>query len=351
MTSTPNESAKQLNMNAINVCEKLNRFSQTHTQAMSVNSLSIPLVDALIKDAPILNIQVYEHTLGCTIIDAGMHCEGSLEAGRRITEICMGGLGEVVFTQDLGIHTWQQSIAVKSDAPVLACLASQYAGWALKSDDKLDKFFALGSGPARALASREELFKDLGYQDHANKTCIVLEADVVPPDNVIEKIVRDTQVMHQDLTIILTPTTSVAGSTQVVGRVLEVALHKAHTLHFPLVDIISGWGHAVLPPVANDFMTGMGRTNDAILFGGTVYLNVRGQDDAIEAFTNALPSQASKDYGKPFAEVFKSYDMDFYKIDPMLFSPAKVVVTNIDTQHTFEAGFINADLINISFKN
>jgi methenyltetrahydromethanopterin cyclohydrolase len=332
------------------IAKKLNDFSQTHS-AQSVNTLSAPMVRALIQDADALGIKVSNHHLGCTIVDAGIECIGSLEAGRRITGICMGGLGEVAFTQDVGVGEWHQSIAVKSDAPVLACLASQYAGWALKSDDKAHKFFALGSGPARALAIREDLFKELAYHDEAEHTCIVLEADAVPPDNVIEKIVRDTRVSSENLTVILTPTTSIAGNTQVVGRVLEVALHKAHTLHFPLVDIMSGWGVAVLPPVAKDFMMGMGRTNDAILFGGTVYLNVRGKDDAIEAFTKALPSSASKDYGKPFADVFKSYNMDFYQIDPMLFSPAKVVVTNIDTQQVFEAGFLNPELINISFKD
>lgn len=329
---------------------KLNGFSQTPGQP-SVNKLSAPLVSQLIADADALNITVSKHPLACNIIDAGIECAGSFEAGKRITEICMGGLGEVAFTPDVGIGEWQQSIAVKSDAPVLACLASQYAGWALKSDDKASPFFALGSGPARALAVREEIFKDLAYQDSATHTCIVLEADAIPPYNVIEKIIRDTHVPAENLTLILTPTTSIAGNTQVVGRVLEVALHKAHTLHFPLLDIVSGWGVAVLPPVAKDFMTGMGRTNDAILFGGTVYLNVRGKDDAIEAFTKALPSSASKDYGKPFAEVFKSYNMDFYQIDPMLFSPAKVVVTNIDTQHTFEAGYLNPELIHLSFKD
>lgn len=330
---------------------KLSAFSQTHTAPQSVNELSAPLVAALIQDADALNINVFKHALGCIIVDAGIECAGSLEAGRRITEICMGGLGEVAFTQDLGVGEWQQSIAVKSEAPVLACLASQYAGWALKSDDKTDAFFALGSGPARAMALREDLFKELGYKDQATQTCIVLEADKVPPHNVIEKIIRDTRINAEAITIILTPTTSIAGNTQVVGRVLEVALHKAHALHFPLTDIISGWGLALLPPVAHDFMTGMGRTNDAILFGGSVYLNVRGKDDAIEAFTKQLPSSASKDYGRPFAEVFKAYNMDFYQIDPMLFSPAKVVVTNIDTQTTFEAGAINPELLNISFKD
>jgi methenyltetrahydromethanopterin cyclohydrolase len=177
----------------------------------------------------------------------------------------------------------------------------------------------------------------------------VLETDKIPPIQVIEKIVRDTKVAAENLTIILTPTTSIAGATQIAGRVLEVALHKAHTLHFPLENIVSGSGVAVLPPVSSDFITAMGRTNDAILFGGSVDLQVKGDDTAAAALALNLPSSASKDYGKPFAQVFKSYNMDFYQIDPMLFSPAKVTVTNVDTGNVFEGGQLNAELIALSF--
>jgi methenyltetrahydromethanopterin cyclohydrolase len=257
----------------------------------------------------------------------------------------MGGLGKVTIQADDRFAGWGQAIAVTSDEPVLACLASQYAGWALSHE----KFFSLGSGPARALAQREDLFKELAYADSAASTCIVLETDKLPPPQVIEKIVRDTKVAAENLAIILTPTTSIAGVVQIVGRVLEVALHKAHTLHFPLQNIVSGSGLAVLPPVAKDFMTAMGRTNDAILFGGHVDLQVRGDDAAAEKLAVDLPSSASKDYGKTFAEVFKFYNMDFYKIDPLLFSPAQVTVTNVDTGKVFTGGYLNADLINLSF--
>ena len=61
----------------------------------SVNLLSQPLVDALIADAVALKLAVMQHTTGATMIDAGINVEGSLEAGRRIAEICMGGLGAV----------------------------------------------------------------------------------------------------------------------------------------------------------------------------------------------------------------------------------------------------------------
>lgn len=312
---------------------------------LSVNQLSAPLVKQLVKKASILQLKITKHQTGCTIIDAGIECAGSAEAGRIIAEICMGGLGEVKLQADERFAKWPNAIAVTSNEPVLACLASQYAGWALSHE----KFFSLGSGPARALAKREELFVELDYQDEAPSTCIVLETDKVPPVEVIEKVLRDTKITAENLTIILTPTSSIAGVVQIVGRVLEVALHKAHTLHFPLSNIVSGTGLAVIPPVSKDFMTGMGRTNDAILFGGEITLQVTGDDVAASILAKNLPSSASKDYGRTFAEVFKSVNMDFYKIDPMLFSPAKVTITNIDTGSVFEAGQLNAELIELSF--
>ncbi len=312
----------------------------------SVNQLSAPLVQKLLQQADVLQLGVSRHEAGCVIVDAGIQHAGSAEAGRIIAEICMGGLGQVALQVDNRFADWHDAIAVSSTQPIIACLASQYAGWALSHE----KFFSLGSGPARALAQRENLFKELAYVDVANSTCIVLETDQVPPVQVIEKIVRDTKIAPEQLTIILTPTTSIAGVVQIVGRVLEVALHKAHTLHFPLENIVSGSGLAVLPPVAKDFMTAMGRTNDAILFGGYVSLQVKGNDLAAAELAASLPSSASKDYGKTFAEVFKFYNMDFYNIDPLLFSPAKVTVTNVDTGNVFEGGQLNAALIDLSFR-
>lgn len=316
-------------------------------EMLSVNQKSAPMITSLINRAKSLNVGVIKHELGCVVIDAGIEHAGSVEAGRIIAEICMGGLGEVHLVNDDRFAGFSDGIHVRSENPVISCLASQYAGWALSHE----KFFSLGSGPARALAQREEVFKDINYQDTGSSTCIVLETDQIPPNEVIDKILRDTKLNAEQLTIILTPTTSIAGTVQVVGRVLEVALHKAHTLHFDLTNIVSGTGLAVLPPVGKDFMTGMGRTNDAILFGGFVELKVKGSDVEAEKLATNLPSSASKDYGKTFGEVFKFYDMDFYKIDPMLFSPAKVKVTNIDTGNVFEAGKLNAELIAVSFND
>jgi methenyltetrahydromethanopterin cyclohydrolase len=312
----------------------------------SVNRLTNSLVEALIANADALRVQVGRLPSGAIIVDAGIEVPGCLEAGRLIAEICMGGLGNVSLTQNNTFAHWQSHIQVHANNPVLSCLGSQYAGWSLSHE----KFFSLGSGPARAIAQREDLFKELSYQDSADKTVLVLETDQIPPNEVIEKVSRDTGIAPANLTFILTPTRSLAGVVQIVGRVLEVALHKAHTLHFPLENIVDGIATAPLPPPSPNFITGMGRTNDAILYGGQVHLYVRGGDEAAKQLAETMPSNTSKDYGKPFAETFRAVNMDFYKIDPLLFSPARVTVSNLETGHTFAAGILKEDIINQSFK-
>lgn len=317
----------------------------SNSTSISVQHYSAPLVAHLVENAPALGCTVSTHETGATIVDAGIQAVGGLEAGRIIAEICMGGLGKVALQQVPQFAHWPLSVVVTATQPVIACLGSQYAGWALSHE----KFFSLGSGPARSIAQREDVFKDINYSDKGEQTVLVLETDKVPPVQVIEKVARDTGLPANQLTFILTPTRSVAGSLQVTARVLEVALHKCHTLHFDLNAIVDGYGVAPVPPPSPDFIVGMGRTNDAILFGGFVQLFVNVDDDAAEQLTKQLPSSASKDYGRPFAEVFKAVNMDFYQIDPMLFSPAKVSVTNLKSGRTFFAGKFNEDLLNQSF--
>jgi methenyltetrahydromethanopterin cyclohydrolase len=313
----------------------------------SINALTNPLVQQLINNATRLQLGISTHETGCVIVDAGIAHAGSAEAGRLIAEVCMGGLGVARLVDSPSVNGWPASIHVQSDSPVLACLGSQYAGWSLQHE----KFFSLGSGPARSIAQREELFKELNYKDHAEKTVLVLETDKIPPAAIVEKVCKDTSIKPENLTLILTPTSSIAGVVQIVGRVLEVAMHKAHAIHFPLEKIVSGNGVAVLCPTSKDFMTAMGRTNDAILFGGYVTLNVKCNDAEAKKLALELPSNSSKDYGKTFAEVFKSYNMDFYQIDSLLFSPAKVLVHNLETGSNFEGGEFNQTLIDKSFNN
>ena len=312
----------------------------------SINRLTQPLLENLKRDADALRLQVMTLSNGTTLIDAGIDARGGLEAGRRIAEICLGGLGHVAL--HTGAGKWPLALSVHAANPVLACLGSQYAGWSLAHGEGKAAFRALGSGPGRALAQKETLFAELGYRDSAASTCLVLEVDQAPPLQLIEKVSRDCQVAAEQLTFILTPTRSLAGVVQIVARVLEVALHKVHTLGFPLDQIIDGGGSAPLPPPAQDFVTSMGRTNDAILFGGRVHLFVDCSDDDARQLAHQLPSSASRDYGKLFSQIFKQVDYDFYKIDPLLFAPAEVVISTLQGGKTFRAGEVNDAVLDLS---
>ena len=261
----------------------------------SVNELSQPLVENLLDNADKYRLEIETLENGCVIIDAGIEATGGLEAGRIITEICLGGLGSVSLSHSPTIENWPLTVNVHSSNPVLACLGSQYAGWSLSHE----KYYALASGPARSLATKikddeeepvEALFEELEYEDRSKETVVVIENDKIPPIEIIEKIAKACKVNPEYLTIIVTPTSSLAGCVQVVGRVLEVALHKAHELKFPLENIVDGSGSAPLCPPHPDFIKAMGRTNDAILFAGQVHLYVRGSDEDAEKLAKSLPS-------------------------------------------------------------
>jgi len=320
----------------------------------SVNKLTQPLVRHLIDNADKLRVGIEKLENGCTVIDAGINAPGGLEAGRIIAEICLGGMGTVTLSHSPYTADWPLTVNVHTGNPVLGCLGSQYAGWSLSHE----KYYALGSGPARAMATKtkdgnvepvEELYKELAYRDEADATVLVIENDAVPPVAIVEKVAAACKVEASNLTIIVTPTSSLAGGVQVVARVLEVAMHKAHALHFPLENIIDGSGSAPVCPPHPNFVKAMGRTNDAILFAGQVHLFVKGSDEAAEKLANELPSSTSKDYGKPFADIFKQYNYDFFKIDAMLFSPASVIVTAVDSGKSFRAGKLDNALLEQSF--
>jgi methenyltetrahydromethanopterin cyclohydrolase len=322
-------------------------MSSTQAFAPSVNARAGKLVDDLVANAQALRCSVTTGAAGERCIDLGSGVPGGLEAGRRLGEICMGGLGTVSITSASGLERWPLGVVVHSSNPVVACLGSQYAGWTITDDSG---FFALGSGPARALSRVEELYKELGYIDHHHTGALVIEGDKAPPPAVATKVAAACGIKTSDLTVLYAPTGSLAGTVQIAARVLEVALHKAHSLHFDLGNIVDGYGVAPIAPPIPDFIKAMGRTNDAIIYGGRIQLFVRGSDAEAEKLATNLPSNTCSIYGKPFAEIFASVGGDFYKIDASLFSPAVVTVSNLDTGSSFQSGTMAPDIVDASFK-
>jgi len=316
-------------------------------KAISVNSLAWKLLDKLIENAALYRVNETKAENGATIIDAGIEAEGGFQAGKLITEICMGGCGKAKIAYRQYGDFELPSISVDTDNPIIATLGSQYAGWQIKEDG----YFAIGSGPARALALKpKKIYDEIGYKDDFDKAVVVLETEKRPPTETLEQIARDCKVPNEDLAVILTPTTSVAGSTQVAGRIVETGIHKLRRIGFDPNKIQHAWGVAPIPPVHPKFANAMSRTNDAILYGGTTYyvLEYENEKELVRILKEA-PSESSRDYGKPFIEIFKEAKCDFYKVDPNLFAPAVIIVNNTLTGNTYRNGNINTKLLAESF--
>jgi methenyltetrahydromethanopterin cyclohydrolase len=318
-------------------------FSKERSEPMngglSVNRLAWKLLEKLCGNPEYYGVKVERAGCGATIVDAGIKAKGGFQAGKIITEICMGGCGKAVIGfRQYGEHELP-TIFVYTDHPAIATLGSQFAGWNIKEGD----YFAIGSGPARALAQKpREIYEKIGYRDEFEKAIVVLETDKVPPERLMKRLAEDCHVQCENLAIILTPTASLAGATQVAGRIVETGIHKLTKLGFNPNAILYAWGCAPIPPTHPKFVKAMARTNDAILYGGVTYYIVDYEDeDELAKIVEKAPSKASKDYGKPFIEIFKAANYDFYKIDPNIFAPAKITINNVKTGKTFTAGEIN----------
>jgi methenyltetrahydromethanopterin cyclohydrolase len=223
-------------------------------------------------------------------------------------------------------------------------MASQYAGWAVR----LGKYFAIGSGPARALYADEEIYKKLDYRDQAKTAVLMLEGRALPGEEEAGFIAEQCRVQPQQLTLLVAPTASLTGSIQVAARAVETCLHKLMELGFDIRKVTAASGLCPLAPVAADDLRALGRTNDAILYGGRVFCAVQAEDDELGALIEKVPSASSQDYGTPFYELFRRYDNDFYRVDRLLFSPAQVEINNLNSGRTFSAGRLNPSLLKAS---
>ena len=313
---------------------------------LSLNDRAQELADRLAAEAEALRVAVTTLPGGTRLIDCGSAVLGGLEPGRRFAEVCMAGLGSVSFTPLVIEGRWLPGLTVVTDRPVLACLASQYAGWRLDRDD----YFAMASGPGRALIRAEELYDDLEVDERARTAVLCLETREAPPEPVADYVAERAGVTAADLTLLFAPTASLAGSVQVAARVVETALHKLHELEFDVGRVVSGFGSCPLPPVARKDPDALGRTNDAVLYGGQVELTVDAPDEELEAVVPRLPSSASDDYGEPFGHVLESAGWDFYKIDPLLFSPAEVRLVSVASGRSFHAGGVDIGVLEHSFR-
>lgn len=311
--------------------------------SISVNQHGLKVIEEVIRKSEELAVTIEKHSTGATIIDMGVTAKGGFLAGKYLTDICMGGLGK----SELGMQNIGDlvlpSIVVATDFPGISLLGSQFAGWSIS----VEKYFAMGSGPARAIARKpKEIYKKIGYHDESNVAVIALETDIIPTEEAIRFIADKCKVETKNLYIAIAPTSSIAGSTQISGRIVELGLHKLTEVGLDPKLVKYGIGESAIAPIHPKSTKAMGRTNDMILYGGRVYFEVEHEsDDILREIVMKTPSSKSKDYGKPFYDTFKEAGFDFYKVDPGLFAPAVVTVNNLKTGKIITAGKINEDIL------
>jgi methenyltetrahydromethanopterin cyclohydrolase len=317
----------------------------SQVKSLRMNEAAGEIADTMADQPELLRVNSYRLAGGARVIDAGVNAPGGIEAGIALAEICMGGLGNVSCTP---IQIGQQSYAgltVWTDHPAVSCMASQYAGWAIS----VGKYFAMGSGPLRAHARVErELFEKLSYEEEADEGVLVLETRTLPTDEVVAWVAEKARLQPVQLTFVVAPTASLAGGVQIAARIVETGLHKIETLGFDVRRVISAMGTAPLPPVAKNDLRAIGRTNDCILYGGQARYTIEAPDAELEKLAQQVPASASRDYGTPFYDIFQRYGGDFYKIDPLLFSPAEVWLTSTESGRTFHAGHLNPEVLEAS---
>nr|MDO8081589.1 methenyltetrahydromethanopterin cyclohydrolase [Candidatus Freyarchaeota archaeon] len=315
---------------------------------ISVNRQAKLQVDRMIENSQLFQVEVTETGNGAHVIDAGVNAKGSITAGELATKVCLGGLGKAkVITAQYG-DVLLPSVMVSTNYPPISTLGSQFAGWRIT--DKAEKFFGMGSGPARALSLKpKKIYEEIDYQDESDVAVLFLEADKMPNDEIVEVIAEGCKVEPSQVYLVIAPTSSMVGSIQISGRVVETGIHKISESGLDPKKIIYANGSAPVAPIHPDSTKAMGRTNDQIIAAGHVTLFVDSDDDkALEEIVKKTPSSVSKSYGKPFYQTFKEAKFDFYKIDPGIFAPASVLVNNIRTGKSHIAGKIDIPLLKSS---
>lgn len=329
---------------------------------LSLNERALVIVEEMISKSEELRIKVSKASCGATIIDCGVNVKGSINAGIYVTRITAGDLIQVhIATMNYDDFSLP-IIHISTDHPILATMGGQLGDWEVKHGN----YFAIGSGPARALAldrniptavgiKREklhkiglvtytprEIYEKIGYKDSYDKAVIVLESLEIPPNEVLELISKACHIMPKNLFALIVPTSSIVGAVQIAGRVVEVGIHKLGLLGFDFTKIFFGSGYAPITPIHPDPIEMMGRTNDAIRYGGVTYYKVNyPNDEELKEFIAKVPPKDDKS----FVSIFKDATYGFYDVDLTAFAPAIITINNVRTGNTFKAGYMKKNLL------
>lgn len=306
---------------------------------ISLNERAWQRLERVIKDESLIGISTRKMECGTCLIDAGVNVPGGLDAGLTMAEVGMSDLGTAQLAMTMINENPWPSVVVRTDHPLQACYLSQAAHWPVQ----MGSYRAMGSGPACLLNKGLDLGKPFAFEESSDCAVLVLETRQLPDEEACLSLAESCRVKPEKLTLLVAPTSSLAGSVQIAARSIETGLHKLQTLGFNLRLVVSGMGQCPISAPTGDDFTAIGKANDMIMSASRVWLSVRDVTDSIlEDIISNLPAATSPSYGPPFLDTLKKAG-GFYEIDPGLFAPAEVTLVNFDSGNAFHAGSVNVD--------
>ncbi len=298
---------------------------------LNLNEKSFKILEKLKGIEGVKAIEFNTEAGKITIIDLGVNSK--LEdkipetVGISVAESSMGGLGRVSIKNNRIFVDMEKE-------PAVAALSCQLAGWGMEINGKK----ALGSGPARIPAKKPSgLIDRIGYHEISEKSALILETEILPDEKTCKRILEETN--SDELIIAAFRDKSMAGLINVIARVVEVGLYRLDRVGYNVNKVISARGNAPIPRITEDIMF---TSNDAIIYGGIVEIKVNDWD---ENLTEKAVSLSSRVYGKTFKSLFQEARGDFYRIDPEIFAPAELTVTDVAGNREYHTGRVNDEIL------
>lgn len=316
----------------------------TVAQRDRIAQRTITLVRGLEHDACILGLAISRLENGATVIDCGANAAGSWEAGRRITEISQGGMASARLgvTEVAGVVL--PEITVESWSPVLSAYGLQVSVPLIEVGPAIRI-----SGPILARFADSPLGvprEELGGRAWGIG---VIESDRLPEPRFAEALASRSGLPASDLTLIVVPAGTVAGATQIAGRINEsVVFTIERSLGIDCACVSHLLGAAPVAPAAAVAAPSTVTPDDLIHYAGRVVLTIDpevGMD--LADLAAQLTFRSTPIYGRRFGELLADAGGVFEAIPGLvnLNKVAQVTVIDRRTGDAFSAGERNESML------
>lgn len=315
----------------------MSRRALLASQRHWIATRSTALLHGLEEDAGILGLDVSCFANGATIIDCGANVPGSLEAGRRITEISQGGMASAHIGVAEIADVVLPELTVDSWLPELSAYGLQVS----VPLSEIDPAIRI-SGPILARFVDSQL--EVGREELRTTAwgIAVVESDQLPQPEIVDALACRSGLPASDLTLIVVPSRSITGVTQIAGRINEsvvFTMEESLGIDCSCVSHLLGSVPIALPKdVGASFPV---TPDDFIHYLGRVTLTVDcdlGID--LADLGSQLTFRSTPIYGKLFAELLAAAGGVFEAIPGLvdLNKVAQITVIDRRTGSAFSAG-------------